>query len=210
MREGEAGVLSIAAVTGLGHNILPRAVHRFRASHPKIAVMLQTATGPEVVARVAQGRADLGFSVGPAGHPSIESEVLCRTRIGCVLPAGHHLADKAGLEPDDIATEAIICPGPHLSIGAAILGAFAEANRPLRIAVETSQSTIACELVRTGVGAYADVRLSGRRGDLGSARWQRRHAGGIESPANSSQAIGFVSATAIEGDPAIDATTTAA
>jgi len=39
-----------------------------------------------------------------------------------------------------------------LSIGAAIVIAFAEANLRLRIAVEASQSNIACELVRTGAG----------------------------------------------------------
>lgn len=52
----------------------------------------------------------------------------------------------------DFADEPVICPGPHLSIGAAIGIAFAEANLRLRFAVEASQSNFACELVRTGAG----------------------------------------------------------
>jgi hypothetical protein len=61
----------------------------------------------------------------------------------------------------------VICPGPHLSIGAAIGIAFAEAN--LRFAVEASQSNFACELVRTGAGiAILDGLglLSARTNDL--------------------------------------------
>jgi DNA-binding transcriptional LysR family regulator len=65
---------------------------------------------------------------------------------------GHRLAAKVALSAVDLADESVICPGPHLSIGAAIVLAFAEANLRLRIAVEASQATIACELVRAGAG----------------------------------------------------------
>ena len=109
-------------------------------------------TGPEVVTRVAQGRADLGLTVGPIGHPSLDSTILCTTELGCVLPARHRLAAKAALSALDLADEPVICPGPHLSIGAAIVIAFAESNFRLRIAIEASQSNIACELVRAGAG----------------------------------------------------------
>ena len=56
-----------------------------------------------------------------------------------------------------------------MSIGAAIVIAFAEANLRLRIAVETSQSNIACQLVRAGAGiAILDGLglLSARTNDL--------------------------------------------
>jgi DNA-binding transcriptional LysR family regulator len=152
LRDGEAGLLTLATVTGPGHTIVPEAVRQFRSDRPNVSVVIHTLTGPEVVARVAQGRADLGLTVGPVGHPSVESSVLCATDLGCVLPAGHRLTAKKALSAADVANEPVICPGPHLSIGAAIVSAFAEANLRLRIAVETSQSTIACELVRSGAG----------------------------------------------------------
>lgn len=152
LRDGQAGLLTIATVTGLGHTIVPEAVRRFRAERPNVSVVIQTLTGPEVVTRVAQGRADLGLTVGPTGHSSVESTILCTTKLGCVLPPGHRLAAKAALSAVDLVDESVICPGPHLSIGAAIVIAFAEANLRLRIAVEASQSTIACELVRAGAG----------------------------------------------------------
>lgn len=152
LRDGQAGLLTVATVTGFGHTIVPQAVQRFRAERPDVSVVIQTLTGPEVVTRVAQGRADLGLTVGPIGHPSLDSTILCTTELGCVLPAGHRLAAKAALSPLDLADEPVICPGPHLSIGAAIVIAFAEANFRLRIAIEASQSNIACELVRAGAG----------------------------------------------------------
>jgi DNA-binding transcriptional LysR family regulator len=152
LRDGQAGLLTVATVTGFGHTIVPQAVQRFRAERPDVSVVIQTLTGPEVVTRVAQGRADLGLTVGPIGHPTLDSTILCTTELGCVLPVGHRLAAKAALGATDLADEPVICPGPHLSIGAAIVLAFAEANLRLRIAVEASQSNIACELVRAGAG----------------------------------------------------------
>ncbi|QQO12532.1 hypothetical protein JJB99_24060 [Bradyrhizobium diazoefficiens] len=86
-----------------------------------------------------------------------------------MLPIGHRLAVKAALSAPDLADEPVICPGPHLSIGAAIVIAFAEANLRLRIAVEASQSSIACELVQPGAGiAILDGLglLSARTNDL--------------------------------------------
>ena len=169
LRDGRAGLLTIATVAGFGHTIVPQAVRRFRAERPDVSVVIQTLTGPEVVTRVAQGRADLGLTVGPIGDPSLESTILCTTKLGCVLPVGHQLAAKAAVSARDLADEPVICPGPHLSIGAAIVIAFAEANLRLRIAVEASQSNIACELVRTGAGiAILDGLglLSARTNDL--------------------------------------------
>lgn len=152
LRDGNAGLLTLATVAGLAHTIIPRAVQRFRIARPHVSVVIHTLTGPEVVARVAQGSVDLGLGVGPVGHPAVDSAVLCETDIVCVMPTGHPLAAKRVLNAADLAGEPIICPGPQLSIGAAIVGAFAEANLRLRVAVETSQSTTAYELVRVGAG----------------------------------------------------------
>ncbi|MDM9628017.1 LysR family transcriptional regulator [Rhizobium sp. S152] len=152
LREREAGVLNIAAGAGIGHVIVPEAIRRFRLARPNVSIVLQVLSGPEVVSRVAQGMADVGLTVGPTGDPSVESSVICVTQIGCVLPAGHRLEGKSVLGVEDIADEPIICPGPHLSIGAAVVAAFADANRRVRYATEVTQATIACELVRAGVG----------------------------------------------------------
>src|SRR3954452_25051575 len=84
LRDGQAGLLTVATVTGFGHTIVPQAVRRFRAGRPNVSIVIQTLTGPEVVTRVAQGRADLGLTVGPIGHPALDSIVLCTTELGCV------------------------------------------------------------------------------------------------------------------------------
>nr|CAD6629943.1 LysR family transcriptional regulator [Rhizobium sp. Khangiran2] len=152
LREREAGVLNVAAGAGVGHAIVPAAIQQFRLARPNVSVILQVLTGPEVVSRVAQGRADVGLTVGPASDPSVESAIVCVTQIGCLLPPGHPLEEKSVLKVADIAGEAIICPGPHLSIGAAVVAAFADANQRVKFATEVTQATIACELVRAGVG----------------------------------------------------------
>src|SRR4051812_38254580 len=88
LRDGRAGLLTVATVTGFGHTTVPQAVRRFCADRPDVSVVIQTLTGPQVVTRVAQGRADLGLTVGPIGDPSLESTILCTTKLGCLSATG--------------------------------------------------------------------------------------------------------------------------
>jgi len=152
LRDGRSGILTIAAVPAFANAIVPDVIQRFRAGRPDVSIVLQHLSAPEVINRVAAGRADLGVTIGPIGNAAIEASQLCATELGCVLPPGHPLARRRRLCAADLAKEALICPNPQLPIGAQVVGAFADANVPLRIAIEASQSTIACALVRAGAG----------------------------------------------------------
>jgi DNA-binding transcriptional LysR family regulator len=156
LRTGQSGTLTLAAIPALANALLPTAVERFRAARPDVSVVIQALTAHEIANRVANYRADLGVIIGPVATGGAASGVivsdLCATTLGCVLPRRHPLTKKTRLHASDLAAEQLICLSRHLPLGNQTSRLFADANVPLRIAVEVSQSATALALVRAGAG----------------------------------------------------------
>ena len=152
LRTGQSGTLTLAVIPALANALLPRAVQRFRAARPDVSVVIQALTAHEIANRVADYRADLGVIIGPIASAGVSVSDLCATRLGCVLPRRHALAKKSTLHPADLADAPLICLSRHLPLGNQTSRLFADANVPLRIAVEVSQSATALALVRAGAG----------------------------------------------------------
>lgn len=156
---GRAGVLRIAAIAAFANALLPAAVQRFRAARPDAVVTLQAMTALQVATQVANHQADVGFIIDAMSVPGVSVGDLCATEFGCVMPRKHRLAKRPWLTPADLETETLICLGRHQPLGILAMRAFAEADVPLTIAIEVSQSTVACALVRAGAGLALLDRL---------------------------------------------------
>lgn len=152
LREGKCGVLNIAAIPAFANALLPEAIRKYRAFRPDVAIILDACSAEEVARRVASYRADIGLIIESTALPGTSVSELCATSFGCVVPAKHPLAKRKHVTPADLKNEHLICLSRRLPLGIQAARIFAEANVPLSIAVEVSQSTIACALVRAGAG----------------------------------------------------------
>ncbi|NKE44806.1 LysR family transcriptional regulator [Roseomonas frigidaquae] len=152
LRGGRSGLLTLVAVPALTTTLLPRAIARFRRSRPEVALALRAVTAIEAVNLVADHRADLALILGTTVDGRTEARSLFTSEIGCALPPGHALAAKRALHLADILDQPLISLGPQQPVGAVLHRALAEAGRSGRIAMEVSQSAIACALVREGAG----------------------------------------------------------
>ncbi len=152
LRSGRSGELSIVTNPILAAVLLPDAVKAFQSCWPNASVVLRALTTLEIVNLIAGQRADIGLIIGGSADVRTEMRVLSRFTIGCAMPKGHPLAQKRALRVADLVNYPLISLGPHQPAGAVIRRMFQEAESPLRLAVETSQSTIACALVLAGVG----------------------------------------------------------
>jgi len=159
LKTGRAGVLKIAAIAAFANALLPAAVQRFRTSRPDAFVTLQAMTALQVATCVANHQADVGFIIDSMSIPGVSVSDLCATEFGCVMPRRHRLAAKPRLTPADLELETLICLGRHQPLGILAMRAFADADVPLKIAIEVSQSTVACALVRAGAGLALLDRL---------------------------------------------------
>ncbi|WP_296522830.1 LysR substrate-binding domain-containing protein [Rhodoplanes sp.] len=167
LRTGRAGVLRIAAISAFANALLPAAIARFRAPRPDVVITLQATSALQVATLVADHQADLGFIIDSMSVPGVSVGDLCATAFGCVMPRAHRLAAKPRLRPADLENETLIGLSRQLPLGLLAMRAFADADVPLSIAIEVTQSTVACALVRAGAGvALLDgLGLMGAPGD---------------------------------------------
>src|SRR5262245_17318650 len=152
LREGRSDILNIAAIAAFANALLPEGVQRFQAKRPDVVVTLLVFNAQDVGRRVASHRADLGLIIDSVAIPGTSVSELCATEFGCIMPRRHPLARKSHVTPADLEHERLIGLSQHLPLGAQASRVFADANVPLRLAVEVSQSTVACALVRAGAG----------------------------------------------------------
>ena len=152
LQAGRSGVLTIASIPAFADAVLPAALQRFRAQRPEVSVVLRPESATAVSNLIAHNLADLGVIIGPTIEPGTVAQDLSVTEVGCLLPRDHPAVSAVELRPADLADLPLICPGRHLPIGDLVARAFHEANVPLRIAVEVPHATIACSMVRAGVG----------------------------------------------------------
>jgi DNA-binding transcriptional LysR family regulator len=167
LQSGQGGVLRIAAISAFANALLPVAVERFRATRPEVSVTLQVMSALQVATALAHHQADLGFIIDSISVPGISIAPLCSTVFGCVMPRNHLLSGQASVTASDLERETLICLNRHLPLGALAMRVYADADVPLHAAIEVSQSTVACALVRAGAGlALLDgISLMGAPGD---------------------------------------------
>jgi DNA-binding transcriptional LysR family regulator len=152
LRAGHGGQVSIAAVPVLATALLPAAIRDLRAASPGVSVRLRGTTALEAVNQVASHQADLGVILGTTADPRIEARSLCASQIGCLLPRDHPLAAKRSLALSDLAGVPVISLGPQQPVGQIVQQAGAAGRLDAGLAIEVSQSSIACALVRAGAG----------------------------------------------------------
>lgn len=152
LRAGRSGMLRIAVTPTLAHSLAPRTLAAFSAERPEAAVDLHVAAAREVARLVLDHRVDLGLILGAAGDARLEVRDLVAMPLGCVLPKGHPLSRMQQIGPHNLEGHAIICVSRDRPAGALVVRAFEDSNIPLRLAVETNQSSVASAMAAAGLG----------------------------------------------------------
>lgn len=96
------GEITIAIMSGLAGNLLPRAVAEFRRAHPyiRLTVRLLT-TGEDILAAVAGGEAELGLGFDFMLTAGLRVLATVVGKLGCVMAPGHPLAGQSMLRISD-------------------------------------------------------------------------------------------------------------
>ncbi|WP_243718195.1 LysR family transcriptional regulator [Actinomadura sp. 7K534] len=101
---GEIGRLNLAFLSSTANYMLPPVVRALRERLPGLELTTHNVQVDELVAGLRDGRFDAAFTrpplVGDLATRMLATEPVC-----AVLPAGHRLADRAGLRLEDLADE---------------------------------------------------------------------------------------------------------
>ena len=111
----ERGKVSIAAGESTIHYVLPRAVQRFSAEHPGIALTLNNVTGHQGLQQLRERVVD--FCVGPMldTPPDIAFEPVVAFDPVLIAAHGHPLSKLRKVSLRDISQYPLILPPRHLS-----------------------------------------------------------------------------------------------
>lgn len=153
LRECHTGSLRVASMPAVSIDFIPRVTQLFGQEYPDVTFSLQVRSTQQVADLVASQQYDLGVvSAIPMADVAIEVEPLAESRLICVLPANHRLANKAVLVPSDLEGENFISLGTEQSIHRKIDSVFDAAGVKRKLLMDTQLSYSACALVLAGAG----------------------------------------------------------
>lgn len=171
MRDTSIGSVQIAATPTLADNLLPRAIALLKRARPRLQIVVHTMDNPGVLDTVQRERVDFGLVLTPIGDPDLRRVELCSGPLIAVVQPGHPLAGRGTVRPPDLADYPLISFSRSLPLGHLVERTFREAGVPRRIALEVTQSSVACALARTGIGvAVTDPFLLAEPRDHGVVR----------------------------------------
>lgn len=152
LRGLRAGEITVASVSALGHQYVPRLVAGFLKERPEVNVSLYVASATDVAQWVIAEKIDLGVTFSAVEHPAVESELICEKTAVCVLPCGHRLARRKQITPEQLEGENFVSFTADSRIRHAIDTVFERAGVRRRLAVQAFASSSACSLVANGSG----------------------------------------------------------
>jgi DNA-binding transcriptional LysR family regulator len=135
-----------------------------------ISVTRESMLTKQAVTGVLQGDLHVGFGILPILEPDISSRVLLEEPLMACLPAGHRLASKSSIRPEELEKEPVISvcrkalPGAHQDI----VRHFESLGVSLKFVVDAYSAKEALWLVTqgTGVSLMAKSTASSYRNDI--------------------------------------------
>jgi len=85
----ERGHLRLAAIDTIARYILPPIIASYQQRHPKVALSLKVAPGPEVIQRLLSDEADIGLIAGPLSEPNLQWQPFGGDELVLIAPAIH-------------------------------------------------------------------------------------------------------------------------
>lgn len=150
IREAGVGTLRVAAAASISISVIPLAIRMFSERYPAVRIVVDTSESAVIANWTAIQHCDMGFVSNVSDKPGVVASVLHTENAVCVMPAGHRLARKKRLSPQDLNGERFISLPSGGSSRRAIDAAFPKDGRIL--ALETPFAATICRMVSEGLG----------------------------------------------------------
>ncbi len=136
LRRGE---VTVAMMSGLAANLIPRAAADFRRANPRVKLHLQQMTrGEDITSAVASGDVDLGLGFDFEMRSALRSIASVTGRLGAVVAPGHPLADRSSLRLSDCMPHPMVIADDSTVIRPYLDDVFARAMVALQPVIETN------------------------------------------------------------------------
>jgi DNA-binding transcriptional LysR family regulator len=161
--EGVKGHLRVfASITAMAE-FLPPVLSAYLAGHRDVSIDLRERPSGEIVRAVSEGQADFGIISGPVRTESLEVMPYRTDKLVLVVPAGHELADHAGvpfaaaLDHDHVGLQEGTGLHTFLTRMAADLG------RVYKLRIQAGSFEVCCRMIAADVGIGVMPESAARR-----------------------------------------------
>jgi len=107
-QQRKRGFIRILSSESFGSYYLPFIIDRFCRSNPKIRISVELLPTELIVEKTAALANDIGFISYPVAHAKLVSREILEDSYRIIVPAGHPLAVKPVIEPEDLAGHRLI------------------------------------------------------------------------------------------------------
>ncbi len=152
VKGGDRGVVRVAAIGSSTVYVLPDVLYKFRAEHPQIEVILQTASGDEARELVRNNQADLGIVGSHVTVSEFASTPLFKDRICPFVHGGHPLARRRQVLFAELAKEPLIQLGQWKSWQNYVLSIFRQVGVTPKIRLQLDSLDAVKRMVERGLG----------------------------------------------------------
>ena len=152
LAERRQGSLNIISSPSIGHMLIPLAIAKLCARYADAKVNFQVLNYAPLQEKLLNHQADLGILSSAVEHPNLETRVIGRTQLVCILPAGHSLAGNASLTLAQMRDFPMIGYERETPFGRMLAQMFTDAGEAYRPSIEVASPQSACALVQAGAG----------------------------------------------------------
>jgi len=149
---GRLGSLSIAASFTIANGYLAKSVASFIAERPRTRVALESMSSARVIEHVVDREVELGVVYEPVANPEVETEVLLRSGISCVMREDHPLARRREIEVGELEGYPLITYLPQAPLRAPLSRVLDAAGVVPNITVQVSLSFTGVMMAYHGAG----------------------------------------------------------
>lgn len=151
---GRAGVLKLGFTAASAYDFLPRLVTACRAALPDVTLSLREMVTKDQLEGLLSGQLDAALVRPMVTHPELETARALAEPLVAAVPAGHALAGRSALTPEDFRGAAFVAYAPHEAryFHDLVAALFAEAGVQPRVLQQLTQIHSILALVRAGIG----------------------------------------------------------
>ena len=163
---GRKGRITIACLPSAAAALLPAAMSTFQQSHPQVTISLTPMSDVFVQDMVADGRADFGMSVAPAGSGQVDFEPFARDDFVLICSLNDPLAKRRLVDWRVLAERPLVASGPASSIRPLVNRVLAETGLAIEPKYEATNISVVGAMVAAGLGVAPIPRLALRLIDV--------------------------------------------
>jgi LysR family transcriptional regulator, hca operon transcriptional activator len=138
-----------------GHEVvwLPDGLRILREEEPTTEITLASQSSPDLAGELMRGKLDLAFLRRETQAPGVTFKFMIKEPLVAMVPAGHRLASRKKISPQEIAAETYISPTRYAPVLKSVIeGYMAKSGITLKPAYESDNLTSTMSLVASTGG----------------------------------------------------------